>query len=101
MLNTETFKKYDPQEYRPGVHITNDEELVKAASDHAQTIFHPVGTCKMGKDENSVVSDELKVHGIENLRIIDASIMPNITSGNTNAPTIMIAEKGADMILNN
>jgi choline dehydrogenase len=101
MLNTETFKKYEPQEYRPGIHITNDEELVKAASDHAQTIFHPVGTCKMGKDENSVVSDGLKVHGVENLRIIDASIMPNITSGNTNAPTIMIAEKGADMILNN
>jgi choline dehydrogenase len=99
MLNTETFKKYEPQEYRPGVHIINDEELVKAASDHAQTIFHPVGTCKMGNDKNSVVSDELKVHGIENLRVIDASIMPNITSGNTNAPTIMIAEKGADMIL--
>tara|TARA_B100000767_G_scaffold219022_1_gene207027 strand:- start:528 stop:1127 length:600 start_codon:yes stop_codon:yes gene_type:complete len=101
MLNTETFKKYEPQEYRPGVHITNDEELVKAASDHAQTIFHPVGTCKMGNDENSVVSDQLKVYGIENLRVIDASVMPNITSGNTNAPTIMIAEKGADMILNN
>jgi len=100
MFNTETFKKYEPQEYRPGAHITNDEELVKAASDHAQTIFHPVGTCKMGNDENSVVSDELKVHGIQNLRVIDASIMPNITSGNTNAPTIMIAEKGADMILN-
>ena len=101
MLNTETFKKYEPQEYRPGVHITNDEELVKAASDHAQTIFHPVGTCKMGNDENSVVSHELKVYGVENLRVIDASVMPNITSGNTNAPTIMIAEKGADMILNN
>ena len=99
MLNTETFKKYEPEEYRPGSHITINEELVKAASDHAQTIFHPVGTCKMGNDENSVVSDELKVHGIENLRVIDASIMPNITSGNTNAPTIMIAEKGADMIL--
>jgi len=101
MLNTETFKKYEPQEYRPGIHITNDEELVKAASHHAQTIFHPVGTCKMGNDENSVVSHELKVHGVENLRVIDASVMPNITSGNTNAPTIMIAEKGADMILNN
>ena len=101
MLNTETFKKYDPEEYRPGSHITNDEELVKAASNHAQTIFHPVGTCKMGNDENSVVNDQLKVHGIQNLRIIDASIMPNITSGNTNAPTIMIAEKGADMILEN
>ena len=101
MLNTKTFKKYETHEYRPGAHITNDEELVKAASDHAQTIFHPVGTCKMGNDENSVVSDELKVLGVENLRVIDASIMPNITSGNTNAPTIMIAEKGADMILNN
>ena len=100
MLNTETFKKYEPQEYRPGAHITKDEELVKAASNYAQTIFHPVGTCKMGNDENSVVSDELKVHGVENLRVIDASVMPNITSGNTNAPTIMIAEKGADMILN-
>ena len=99
MLNTETFKKYKPQEYRPGAHITNDEELVKEASNYAQTIFHPVGTCKMGNDENSVVSSELKVHGIKNLRVIDASIMPNITSGNTNAPTIMIAEKGADMIL--
>jgi len=101
MLNTETFKKYEPEEYRPGAHITSDEELVKVASDHAQTIFHPVGTCRMGNNDDSVVSDELKVHGVENLRVIDASIMPNITSGNTNAPTIMIAEKGADMILNN
>ena len=81
------------------LNIQNDEELVKAGSLFTQTIFHPVGTCKMGNDENSVVNDQLKVHGIQNLRIIDASIMPNITSGNTNAPTIMIAEKGADMIL--
>ena len=75
------------------------EEIVKACSHYAQTIFHPVGTCKMGNDESAVVSDKLKVHGINKLRVIDASIMPNITSGNTNAPTIMIAEKGADMIL--
>jgi len=101
MLETETFKKYQPEEYRPGVHITEDEELVKEGSNFTQTIFHPVGTCKMGQDEMSVVNEQLKVRGIKNLRVIDASIMPNITSGNTNAPTIMIAEKGADMILNN
>ena len=99
MLETETFKKYEPEEYRPGVHITDDEELVKAGSDYTQTIFHPVGTCKMGKDENSVVDDRLRAYGLQNLRIVDASIMPNITSGNTNAPTIMIAEKAADMII--
>ena len=99
MLETKTFKKYEPEEYRPGIHIKEDEELVKAGSDYTQTIFHPVGTCKMGHDENAVVDDRLKVHGIENLRVVDASIMPNITSGNTNAPTIMIAEKASDMIL--
>ena len=99
MMNTETFKKYEPEEYRPGIHITDDAELVKAASDHAQTIFHPVGTCKMGKGDEAVVNDKLQAHGLQNLRIVDASIMPNITSGNTNAPTIMIAEKASDMIL--
>ena len=101
MLETKTFKKYEPEEYRPGVHITEDEELVKAGSEFTQTIFHPVGTCKMGKDENAVVNDKLYVRGLQNLRVVDASIMPNITSGNTNAPTIMIAEKGAEFILNN
>jgi choline dehydrogenase len=101
VLESNVFKQYEPEEFRPGINIQDDEVLVKAASNYAQTIFHPVGTCKMGNDENSVVSDELKVHGVENLRVIDASVMPNITSGNTNAPTIMIAEKGADMILNN
>ena len=99
MLETKTFKKYEPEEYRPGLSIQDDEELVKAGSDYTQTIFHPVGTCKMGQDENSVVNDRLKVHGIKNLRVVDASIMPNITSGNTNAPTIIIAEKASDMIL--
>ena len=100
MLDTKTFKKYEAEEYRPGVNITNDEELVKAASEHSQTIFHPVGTCKMGNDEYAVVNHKLLAHGLQNLRIVDASIMPNITSGNTNAPTIMIAEKASDMILN-
>ena len=83
------------------LHLKDSEELVKAASDYAQTIFHPVGTCKMGSDNSAVVNSKLAVHGLENLRVIDASIMPNITSGNTNAPTIMIAEKGAEFILNN
>ena len=101
MLETETFKKYEPEEYRPGSHITDDEELVREGSNFTQTIFHPVGTCKMGQDEMSVVDEKLKVRGINNLRVVDASIMPNITSGNTNAPTIMIAEKASDMILNN
>ncbi len=99
VMESETFKKYKPEEYRPGIDINDDEELVKAGSNYAQTIFHPVGTCKMGQDDMAVVDENLKVKGLNNLRVIDASIMPNITSGNTNAPTIMIAEKGADMIL--
>ena len=101
VMESETFKKYMPEEYRPGININDDEELVKAGSDYTQTIFHPVGTCKMGQDDMAVVDEKLKVKGVQNLRVIDASIMPNITSGNTNAPTIMIAEKGADMILGN
>ena len=99
VLETNTFAKYKPEEFRPGINIQDDEDLIKASSKYAQTIFHPVGTCKMGKDENSVVNERLVAYGLENLRIVDASIMPNITSGNTNAPTIMIAEKASDMII--
>ena len=99
VLESKTFKKYQPEEYRPGAHIKDDEELIKAGSDYTQTIFHPVGTCKMGNDENAVVNERLKAHGLESVRVVDASIMPNITSGNTNAPTIMIAEKASDMII--
>ena len=99
MLETKTFKKYEPEEYRPGVHITEDEDLVKAGSEFAQTIFHPVGTCKMGKDENAVVNDKLYMHGLKNLRVIDASIMPNITSGNINAPVMMLSYLSSKIIL--
>ena len=83
-----------------GIEFNDNESLAREAGKFANTIFHPVSTCKMGNDENSVVNDNLKVKGIDNLRVVDASVMPTITSGNTNAPTIMIAEKGADMILN-
>ena len=99
ICESETFKKYYPEEFRPGLQFQSDEEIIRAASEHVQTIFHPVGTCKMGNDDTAVVSDKLKMHGIENLRIVDASIMTNSTSGNTNAPKIMIAEKAADMII--
>jgi choline dehydrogenase len=89
---------YEPEEFRPGAHISSDEDLAAAAGGIASTIFHPVSTCRMGADPRAVVDERLRVHGLEALRVVDASIMPTITSGNTNAPTIMIAEKAADMI---
>ncbi|HEX3097811.1 MAG TPA: GMC family oxidoreductase N-terminal domain-containing protein [Usitatibacter sp.] len=91
--------KYAPSEWRPGPEVESDAALVKAAGDLGTTIFHPVGTCRMGSDAAAVVDDRLRVHGIEGLRVIDASIMPRITSGNTNAPTYMIAERGAEFVL--
>ncbi|NMP30928.1 choline dehydrogenase [Thalassotalea sp. M1531] len=87
------------QEIFPGNNCTSDEDILKFLKDKANTIYHPVGTCKMGSDDMAVVDQELKVHGIEALRVIDASIMPTLISGNTNAPTIMIAAKIADSIL--
>jgi choline dehydrogenase len=91
--------RYQPSEWRPGPDARSDAALVKAAGDLGTTIFHPVGTCKMGNDAAAVVDDRLRVHGIAGLRVIDASIMPRITSGNTNAPTYMIAERGAELLL--
>ncbi len=90
---------YQPDEFLPGPQVASDEDLARAAGDISTTIFHPVGTCKMGADERAVVDDRLRVHGLDGLRVADASIMPTITSGNTNSPVIMIAEKASDMIL--
>ena len=91
---------YRPEEHQPGAQKQSDEELAKAAGDIGTTIFHPTCTCAMGSatDPNAVVDSELRVRGIARLRVIDASIMPTITSGNTNAPTVMIAERGAALI---
>ena len=93
--------KYEPQEWAPGIEFQSDEALAKLAGDIANTIFHPVGTTKMGrKDEPmAVVDSRLRVRGVDGLRVVDAGIMPHITSGNTNAPTLMIAEKAAKWIL--
>ncbi|HZO04512.1 MAG TPA: GMC family oxidoreductase N-terminal domain-containing protein [Burkholderiales bacterium] len=99
IMAAKALAKYEPEEYRPGAGIQADEALARAAGELGTTIFHPVGTCKMGKDPMAVVDDELRVHGVERLRVADASIFPRITSGNTNAPTYVIAEKAARTIL--
>jgi choline dehydrogenase len=99
IMASRALQKYQPEEYRPGVSVNSDLELQRAAGELGTTIFHPVGTCKMGRDPMAVVDDELRVHGISRLRVVDASIFPRITSGNTNAPTYVIAEKGARSIL--
>ena len=93
-------QKYRPVEWKPGAQYESDQDLVRLAGDIGTTIFHPIGTAKMGlaSDPMTVVDGRLRVMGIERLRVIDASVMPTITSGNTNAPTMMIAEKGAAML---
>ncbi len=101
LANAPALFRYAPRELKPGAHLRSDEELMKAASDIGTTIFHPVGAAKMGRadDRSAVVDDRLRVFGLDRLRIADASVMPRITSGNTNSPTMMIAEKAAEMIL--
>jgi choline dehydrogenase len=92
------FRKYRGPEMLPGPDAKDDESLRRHIEKYAATLYHPVGTCKMGNDSMAVVDSELRVRDLEGLRVVDASVMPMITGGNTNAPTIMIAEKGADLI---
>ena len=99
IMAAKALARYQPDEYRPGMAVQSEADLEKAAGELGTTIFHPVGTCRMGNDEKAVVDDELRVRGIARLRVVDASVMPRITSGNTNAPTYVIAEKGARAIL--
>jgi choline dehydrogenase len=98
-MAADALRGFAPEELKPGPDIQSEEDLARAAGDLGTTIFHPVGTCKMGSDTMAVVDDRLRVHGVQGLRVVDASIMPTIPSGNTNAPTVMIAEKGAEFIL--
>ena len=99
IMAAQALARFEPQEWLPGPEVESDEALAHAAGDLGTTIFHPVGTCKMGSDRLAVVDDRLAVHGVAGLRVIDASVMPRITSGNTNAPTVMIAEKGAEFVI--
>ena len=98
IMAAQALARFEPQEWKPGPEVDSDEALSQAAADLGTTIFHPVGTCRMGHDPLAVVDDRLAVHGVAGLRVIDASVMPRITSGNTNAPTVMIAEKGAEFV---
>jgi len=95
---TNAFAPYRGKELHPGPDAKDDHALRQHMAKFTETLYHPVGTCKMGNDADAVVDSELRVHGVEGLRVVDASIMPTLVGGNTNAPTIMIAEKAADLI---
>ena len=98
LFATPVLAKYCGAEILPGAHIESDDELLDYARQKGSTVYHATCTCKMGSDQMAVVDDQLRVHGLERLRVIDASVMPTVTSTNTNAPTIMIAEKGAELL---
>lgn len=98
LIRSSTFDEFRRKEIAPGSHVQSDADLEAYVRDTCSTVWHPIGTCKMGIDPMAVVDPELRVYGVEGLRIVDASIMPTITTGNTNAPTIMIGEKAADLI---
>ena len=99
LMATSIMGPHAAQELSPGIETDDDEALLAHARATGATLYHPVGTCKMGIDKMAVVDPSLKVVGLEGLRVVDASVMPNLISGNTNAPTMMIAEKASDMIL--
>jgi len=99
LAQTGALQPYVASEYRPGEQACSDEDLLEFARNYGATIFHPSGTCKMGGDDMAVVDPQLKVHGVQNLRVVDCSIMPTLVSGNTHAPVVMIAEKASDLIL--
>ncbi len=99
IVEQEPLRRYAPVEYVPGPHFESDEDLARAAGQVGSTIFHPVGTVRMGQDAGAVLDERLRVRGLEGLRVMDASVMPTITSGNTNAPVMAIAQKGAAMAL--
>ncbi|MDD9727158.1 GMC family oxidoreductase N-terminal domain-containing protein [Roseovarius sp. SK2] len=99
LARTEPLASHIVEEYQPGESVQDDAALLDFIRETAGTIFHPSGTCKMGQDADAVVDSQLRVHGLEGLRVVDCSIMPTLISGNTNAPTMMIAEKASDMIL--
>jgi choline dehydrogenase-like flavoprotein len=98
LFGASAFDEFRGEEIAPGADKQSDTALVAYVREACDTVYHPVGTCKMGTDPMAVVDPELRVHGVEGLRVVDASIMPTITTGNTNAPTIMIGEKAADLI---
>ena len=98
LFDTSAFDEFRGEEVAPGVKVTSDEALSSYIRSVCVTGYHPAGTCKMGIDPMAVVDPQLRVHGVEGLRVVDASIMPTLVGGNTNAPTIMIGEKGADLI---
>jgi choline dehydrogenase len=98
LLGTPDMRHFIASEYIPGDAVQTDAELLEYAKQYGGTVFHPTSTCKMGSDPMAVVDAELRVHGLGGLRVVDASIMPAVVSGNTNAATIMIAEKAVDMV---